>query len=277
MEMTPPMNIKEVQSLNGKVAALHRSVSRTTDKCLPFFCMLKKLFEWTAECQQALEDLIAYLSSPPLLSPSKPGEELFLYLVVSPTTVSTALVREEDGVQKLVYYTSWALRGAEERYPPMEKLAFMLVTAAQKLKSYFQAHTMVVLIDKPLWRAMSSPEAARWMALWVIELSEFDIQYYPRTAIKGQVITDFIAKFTNTEDKGARAQLQWSIHMDELSNKQAGGASIILYSLEGDDIECMIQLDFPTTNNEAEYGALIAGLNLARVARATNVVIYRDS
>ena len=50
MEMKPPRNVKEVQSLNGKIAALNRFVSRAMDKCLPFFCMLKKSFEWTAEC-----------------------------------------------------------------------------------------------------------------------------------------------------------------------------------------------------------------------------------
>ena len=71
------------------------------------------------ECQQAFEDLKAYLSSPPLLSPSKLGEELFLYLVIFPATVSVALVREEDEVQKPVYFTSRALRGAEEGYPQM--------------------------------------------------------------------------------------------------------------------------------------------------------------
>ena len=71
-------------------------------------------------------------------------------MVVSPIAVSAALIREEDGVQKPVYYASRAPRGAEERYPPMEKLAFALVTAARKLKPYFQAHTMNVMIDKPL-------------------------------------------------------------------------------------------------------------------------------
>ena len=70
MEMTPLRNLKEVQSLNGKVAALNRFILRATDKCLPFFRMLKKSFEWTAECQQAFEELKAYLSTPPLLSPS---------------------------------------------------------------------------------------------------------------------------------------------------------------------------------------------------------------
>ena len=81
----------------------------------------------------------------------------------------------------------------------MEKLAFTLVTATRKLKPYFQAHTVIILIDKPLQRVMSNPEAAGRMALWAIELSEFDIQYHPRTAIKSQVVIDFIAEFTNIE------------------------------------------------------------------------------
>ena len=117
MEMASPRNEKEVQSLNGKVAVLNKFVSRLTNKCLPFFRTLKKSSEWTAECQQAFEDIKAYLSCPPLLSPSKPGEKLFLYLVVSPAVVSAALVREEEKVQKPVYYTSRELRGIKERYP----------------------------------------------------------------------------------------------------------------------------------------------------------------
>ena len=98
IEMAPPKNVKEVQSLNGKVAALNRFLSRVMDKCLPFFHTLKKSFEWMAECQQAFEDLKAYLSSPSLLSPSKLGKEMFLYLAVSLAVVSAAFVREEAHV-----------------------------------------------------------------------------------------------------------------------------------------------------------------------------------
>ena len=94
MEMALPRNVKEVQSLNGKIATLNRFVSRATDKCFPFFRTLKISFEWTAKCQQAFEKLKAYLFSLSLLSPSQPGKEFFLYLVVSPAVVSAALVRE---------------------------------------------------------------------------------------------------------------------------------------------------------------------------------------
>ena len=104
--MEPPRNIKEVQPFTGRVAALNRFVSKATDKCLPFFKVLKKAFEWMNECQKAFQDLKACLAIAPLLSPSVLGEELYLYLVVSLHAVSSALIREEGEIQKLVYYTS---------------------------------------------------------------------------------------------------------------------------------------------------------------------------
>ena len=249
--------------MNEKVVALNRFVSKATDKCLPFFRVLRKSFEWTDEFQKAFEDLKKYLSSPPLLSSSMPGEELYLYIAVSQAAVSAALVRDKGGSQQPVYFISRAFRGVEERYPRMEKLAFALITAARKLKPYFQAHTIIVLTDQPLKRAMSSPEAAGRMALWAIELSEFDVQYCPQTAVKGQIV--------------AEGQKLWSIHTDGSSNQRSGGAGVVIQTLGGDKIKCMIRLDFPTTNNEAEYEALVAGLDLAKAAGAENMIIHCDS
>ena len=137
LDLEPPRTVKALQSLNGKVAALNRFVSKATDKCLPFFRVLRKSFEWTDECQKAFEDLKKYLSSLPLLSLSMPGEELYLYIAVSQAAVSAALVRDDGGSQRPVYFISKAFRGAEERYPWMEKLAFALITTARKLKPYF--------------------------------------------------------------------------------------------------------------------------------------------
>ncbi|XP_075669875.1 uncharacterized protein LOC142639604 [Castanea sativa] len=232
MELSPPRTVKEVQSLNGKIAALSRFVSRATDKCLPFFRTLKRSFEWTDECQKAFEDLKVYLSASSLLSSSMPGEELLLYLAVSSAAVSVALIREEDKVQRPVYFISRALRGAKERYPQMEKLAFALVTAAWKLKPYFQAHTINVLTDKPLRRAICSPEAAGRLALWAIELNEFDIRYQPWAAMKGQKLADFIAEFTIIKDQGAEEMPMWRVHTDGSFNKHAGGAGVVNGSYE---------------------------------------------
>ena len=97
MELESPRTIKEVQSLNGKIAALNKFISRATNRCLPFFCTLRRSFEWTDECQTTFDNLKTYISSSLLLSPSKPGEELYLYLAVSQAAVSATLVREENG------------------------------------------------------------------------------------------------------------------------------------------------------------------------------------
>ena len=124
---------------------------------------------------------------------------------------------------------------------------------------------------------MSNLEVAKRMALWAIELNEFDIQYRPCTTIKGQVVADFIAEFTKVGGQGAEEYPQQSIHTDKSSNKQAGGVGVVLRSPERDKIECMIRLDFLMTNYQAEYEALVAGLDLAKAVRAASVVIHCDS
>ena len=87
---------------------------------------------------------------------------------------------------------------------------------------------------------MSSLEAAGRMTLWAIELSEFDIQYRPRTAIKGQAMVDFITKFAHLEGQEVGATARWSIHTDRSSNRRVGGARVVIQTPEGDKIECMI-------------------------------------
>ena len=110
LEMELP---KEVQSFIGEVVVLNRFISKTTDKCLPFFKVLKKAFEWTNECQETFQDLKVYLTTALLLSPSVLGEELYLYFAVSLHAVSSVLIKEKEKVQKPMYYTSWALRGVK--------------------------------------------------------------------------------------------------------------------------------------------------------------------
>ena len=133
LDMLPPSNIKGIQCLTGRIAMLSRFVSRASDRCRPFFQVLKKAFQWDAHCQEAFTTLKTYLISPPILvSPSK-GELLTLHLAVSDFVTRAALVRERDKVQQPVYYCSRDLRGSEERYPKMEKLILALVTTSRKL------------------------------------------------------------------------------------------------------------------------------------------------
>ena len=136
LNMASPKAVKEVQKLTGRIATLNKFVSKATDKCLPFFKTLKQAFAWTDEFEAAFQELKRYLSNPPLLSPSKEGENLYLYLVVSAMAVSAALIREEERKQLTVYYVSQA-QGAEAKYSRIEKIAFALIVALRKLQPYF--------------------------------------------------------------------------------------------------------------------------------------------
>ena len=169
--MASPKTIKEVQKLIGRVATLNKFVSKATDKCLPLFKILKQAFAWTNECEAMFQELKRYLSNPPLLSPSKEGEDLSLYLAVSATAVSVAMIWEEDKKQLLVYYLSQAFQGVEARYPMIEKIASTLIVASHKLRPYFQANFILVMMDQPIRKSMNKLEAAGRMVQWVIELS----------------------------------------------------------------------------------------------------------
>ncbi|KAL5555160.1 hypothetical protein UlMin_037396 [Ulmus minor] len=237
LNMESPRKVKEVQSLTGRVAALNRFISRATDKCQPFFRALRKGkdFSWTAECEQSFQELKTYLGRPPLLSKPQEGESLILYLAVSKGAVSSALIREEEGVQWPIYYTSKSLLDAETRYPEVEKLALALMIAARKLRPYFQAHTIIVPTKFPLKQILQKPDTSGRLAKWSIELGEFDILFKPRTTIKGQALADFIAEFTYQPTNLELAKelvpspsSLWHLYVDGSSTDNCSGAGVIL-------------------------------------------------
>ena len=99
LDMLPQSNINEVQHLTGRIAALSRFVSKASDKCQPFFQILKKAFQWDACYEEAFTALKTYMSSPLILVSPSEGELLTLYLVVSDFATSAFLVRDKDRVQ----------------------------------------------------------------------------------------------------------------------------------------------------------------------------------
>ena len=115
---------------------------------------------------------------------------------MSQTAVNSALIHKESKVQRPVYYTGQTFQGAEAKYLRIEKMAFSLIVASRKLRPYFQAHTIMVMMDQPIYKAMSKPDATGRMIQWAIELSQFDIEYRPMTAIQAQALANFIAEFT---------------------------------------------------------------------------------
>ena len=226
----------------------------------------------------SIEDLSKL--SPILVSPSE-GELLTLYLAVSDFSTSAVLIRDKDRVQRPVYYCSRALRGAEERYLRMEKLILALVTAARKLRPYFQAHTIEVPTEYLMKQVLHRPETSERLMKWAIELSEFDIRYKPKTVIKGQVLADFVMEFAPAEPaKSTHATLDllvWKLSVDGAAKAQGSGARLILTSPEGIDIEYALRFGFQAPNNEAEYEAVIAGLNLAHSMEVDQLEVCSDS
>ena len=97
MEMPSPKKHKDVQSLTGRMTALSRFISKSTDKCLPFFNLLRgnKKFKWTEECEAAFQAIKKHMSKPPIMSKSEAGESLILYLATTEHAISSVLVREE--------------------------------------------------------------------------------------------------------------------------------------------------------------------------------------
>ncbi|PKU64463.1 RNA-directed DNA polymerase [Dendrobium catenatum] len=153
-DMVPSKNIKEVQRLNGRIAALSRFLAHSGDKYLPFFKILRGArnsgFQWTDEFQEAFEQLRKYLASPPLLSKLISREKLYLYIAISAQAISSVLVLEENATQCPVYYVSKILYETEGRYPLADMTALALVYYARKLRPYFQAHSIGVYTNLPL-------------------------------------------------------------------------------------------------------------------------------
>ncbi|XP_019234378.1 PREDICTED: uncharacterized protein LOC109214869 [Nicotiana attenuata] len=266
-------SVKEVQRLTRRLDALSKFSSWSSEKCHSSIALKKKNnFEWTSECQMALRDLKRYLSSPLLLSKPKEGETLLFYLAVSEVAVSAVLVSEDEGMQSPIYYISKILTGAKTLYLHLEKVSLTLVVTARKLRPYFQCHPIAMVTTFPLRNILHKPELSGRLAKWVVEMSEFDIEYKLRTAIKSQVLSDCVADFSpgllRLATKKAVMVLEstsgvWTLFMDGASNVKGFGLGILLTTPSGETLRQAIRT-VPLTNNEAEYEALIAGLELAR-------------
>ena len=163
----------------------------------------------------------------------------------------------------------------------MEKLILALVTAAWKLRPYFQAHTIEVPTEYPMKQVLHKRETSRRLMKWAIELSEFNIRYKPKTSIKGQVLADFVMEFTSaepTENAQTPTNLPiWRLSVDRATNAQGSGAGLILTSLKGIDIEYALKFGFQASNNEAEYEVIIVGRNLAHLMEVDQLKVCSDS
>ncbi|XP_050217597.1 uncharacterized protein LOC126668447 [Mercurialis annua] len=281
MNMKAPTSVKEVQKLDGRVAALGRFMSCSAKRCLPFFKIMKntKNFKWTDECNTTFEELKVYLSTPPVLGRPEPGEILYLYLSVNDETAAAVLVKEDKGLQTPVYYLSRVLKGPEIRYPKIEKFALALKVAAEKLRRYFEAHIIVVRTNQPPRKALQRREMSGRLVSWSVQLEGYDIRYEPRPALKAQVFANFIAETTASDqpEEADEQLLKWVLEVDGASNLEGSGAGVVLKGPQGVTFRSSVKFDFLASNNAAEYEALLIGLRMVNVVKAEYITIRSDS
>nr|AAT81681.1 putative retrotransposon protein [Oryza sativa Japonica Group] len=248
-QIKPPSSVREVQKLAGRIAALSRFLSKAAERGLLFFKTLRGAgkFNWTPECQAAFDELKQDLQSPlALISPAS-GSELLLYLAALPVAVSVALVQETDLGQKPVYFVSEALQGAKTRYIEMEKLAYALMMASRKLKHYFQAHKVIVPSQYPLGEIL-------------------------------RVLADFVAKWTPAfAPEPELVKQPWVMYSDGSWSHKGAGVAAVVTSPNGVPIRYAARLQFDTTNNAAEYEAILLGLRKAKALGIRRLLIRTDS
>ena len=128
----------------------------------------------------------------------------------------------------------------------MEKKLFAIVMASRKLKPYFQSHQIRVRTNQPLKKILDGKNHSSRIIDWINQLADFEIEYEPRTAIKAQALTDFIAESTvrNPSDPNQK----WKLYVDGSFTKSASGAGILIVLLGSKwSGLCDLNLSGPTT------------------------------
>ncbi|KAL0427473.1 UNVERIFIED_CONTAM: Ribonuclease HI [Sesamum latifolium] len=132
---------------------------------------------------------------------------------------------------------------------------------------------ILFLTNHPLKQIMAKSDASGRLVKWAVELGEFDIEFQTRTAVKAQVLADFIVELREPP----KHEGGWLLHVDGSSNTNNGGVGIFLQGPGEVEIEIAIKLSFPSTNHEAEYEALIQGLQIAWDGGVKELDVYTDS
>jgi ribonuclease HI len=189
---------------------------------LPFFEILKlaEVFQWGPAQQKAFEELKQYLIDITTLTPPAPGAPLLLYVAVSHSAVSAALVQEKlEGQTKKqapVYFVSEVLSFSKKNYTELEKVLYAVLMASRKLRHYFQAFHIIVPSSQPLKDIMRNREATGRIGKWAAELNEFSIDYVHRSSIQSQALADFIADWTpGAQEEEANKDVEaWTVFCD---------------------------------------------------------------
>lgn len=133
------------------------------------------------------------------------------------------------------------------------------------------------MTDQPLWQTLGKPYASGRLVKWSVELGEFDIEYRPRIAIKGQAVANFVTELTTSASQEKTAKPKpWEIYVNGPSNREVGGVGVVIEILEEEQIEFGIKLEYSPMNNEAKYEAPIAGLLTTELLGGKHSSVHSD-
>ncbi|GJS14870.1 reverse transcriptase domain-containing protein [Tanacetum coccineum] len=231
-------------------------------------CKGKKKIHWTDKADKAFKEMKKFVQVLPTLIAPRARETLTMYLAVSKESINAALFAKRSEGKIPIYFVIRVLQGAELNYLALEKLILALVHAARRLQKYFQAHMILVLTGTPIKQALTGPEKAGRVAKWTIELGEHDIIFLKRD--ERETPADFLPEipFDDSEKKVKEKEVsypsnKWKLYIDGASNSDGAGAGLMLIDPAGKEYTYALRFEFETTNNEAEYEALLAGLRIA--------------
>jgi hypothetical protein len=256
----------EIYEKNSSTGMLHSAFSRAKPAILQVV-VREEQNSLGSEEREAFEQFKLYLENLAILTSPRDKEKLLLYIAASASAVSAALVEEKYDVGQLkevpVHFVSEALLGAKKFYSELEKMTCTVVMAARKLKPYFQSYSITVLTSYPLREILENKESLARIGKWATELSQYAIEFIARTAIKSQVLADFIADWTPSQGDTMnedRPETPWVIHCDGAYCNDEAASSAILMSPLGIKMRYAVRLDFKgKTNNMAEYEGLLLG------------------
>jgi ribonuclease HI len=212
-----------------------------------------------------------------VLVPPQQDKPFYIYLSVGDTSIDSVVIQVHDGKERVVFYHSRRMLDAKTRYPKIEKLCLCLFFTYTKLHHILlSAETIVICKSDVIKHMLSAPVLKGRLGKWMFALSEFDIQYQPTKAVKGQALADLIAERINT-DIAALSVHAWAMYFSGSACGDGCGIGILLVSPRGAAYSFSIRLPTPCTNNLAEYEALRKGMELLLEVGAEAVEIFGDS